>query len=149
MSGTEHVDSVDSMIIDLLVQDGRRTVTEIADHVSLSPSAVKRRIDRLERIGVIAGYTVILDHNKLGSGFEAFVELRFAGDVKVEMITMAATSVPEVLEVFTVAGDPDALVRVRVSGVQHLRDVIDRLRRSGPVIGTKTLMVLGAWRRDG
>ncbi|MER7178346.1 Lrp/AsnC family transcriptional regulator [Streptomyces hyaluromycini] len=149
MSGTEHVDSVDSMIIDLLVQDGRRTVTEIADHVSLSPSAVKRRIDRLERVGVIAGYTVILDHNKLGSGFEAFVELRFAGDVKVEMITMAATSVPEVLEVFTVAGDPDALVRVRVSGVQHLRDVIDRLRRSGPVIGTKTLMVLGAWRRDG
>ncbi|MFD4503664.1 Lrp/AsnC family transcriptional regulator [Streptomyces sp. NPDC058457] len=149
MSGTEHVDSVDSMIIDLLVQDGRRTVTEIADHVSLSPSAVKRRIDRLERVGVIAGYTVILDHNKLGSGFEAFVELRFAGDVKVEMITMAATSVPEVLEVFTVAGDPDALVRVRVSGVQHLRDVIDRLRRSGPVIGTKTLMVLGTWRRDG
>ncbi|WP_089106349.1 MULTISPECIES: Lrp/AsnC family transcriptional regulator [Streptomyces] len=149
MSGTEHVDSVDSMIIDLLVQDGRRTVTEIADHVSLSPSAVKRRIDRLERVGVIAGYTVILDHNKLGSSFEAFVELRFAGDVKVEMITMAATSVPEVLEVFTVAGDPDALVRVRVSGVQHLRDVIDRLRRSGPVIGTKTLMVLGAWRRDG
>ncbi|MET8825659.1 Lrp/AsnC family transcriptional regulator [Streptomyces sp. NPDC004610] len=149
MPSTEHVDSVDSMIIDLLVQDGRRTVTEIADHVSLSPSAVKRRIDRLERVGVIAGYTVILDHNKLGSGFEAFVELRFAGDVKVELITMAATSVPEVLEVFTVAGDPDALVRVRVSGVQHLRDVIDRLRRSGPVIGTKTLMVLGAWRRDG
>lgn len=38
---------------------------------------------------------------------------------------------------------------VRVNGVQHLRDVIDRLRRSGPVIGTKTLMVLGAWRRGG
>ncbi|MEU9336948.1 Lrp/AsnC family transcriptional regulator [Streptomyces sp. NPDC048290] len=149
MPGTEHVDSVDSMIIDLLVQDGRRTVTEIADHVSLSPSAVKRRIDRLERVGVIAGYTVILDHDKLGSGFEAFVELRFAGDVEVELITMAATSVPEVLEVFTVAGDPDALVRVRVSGVLHLREVIDRLRRAGPVIGTKTLMVLGAWRRDG
>ncbi|MFD4561899.1 Lrp/AsnC ligand binding domain-containing protein [Streptomyces sp. NPDC058469] len=60
---------------------------------------------------------------------------------------MAATSVPEALEVFTVAGDPDALVRVRVTNVQHLRDVIDRLRRSGAVIGTKTLMVLGAWRR--
>ncbi|MCX4903392.1 Lrp/AsnC family transcriptional regulator [Streptomyces sp. NBC_00878] len=149
MPDTEHVDSVDSTIIDLLVQDGRRSVTEIAEQVSLSPSAVKRRIDRLERVGVIAGYTVVLDHGKLGSSFEAFVELRFAGDVKVEMITMAATSVTEVLEVFTVAGDPDALVRVRVSGVQHLRDVIDRLRRAGPVIGTKTLMVLGAWRRDG
>jgi DNA-binding Lrp family transcriptional regulator len=149
MSDVEHVDSTDGVILGLLVQDGRRSITEIAEHVSLSPSAVKRRIDRLERLGVIAGYTVVLDHNKLGSSFEAFVELRFAGDAKVEMITMAATSVPEVQEVFTVAGDPDALVRVRVSGVQNLRDVIDRLRRSGPVIGTKTLMVLGAWRRDG
>ncbi|MGH1553719.1 Lrp/AsnC ligand binding domain-containing protein [Streptomyces sp. L7] len=39
------------------------------------------------------------------------------------------------------------MVRVRVTDVQHLRDVIDRLRRTGAVIGTKTLMVLGAWRR--
>ncbi|MGW4101594.1 Lrp/AsnC family transcriptional regulator [Streptomyces sp. NPDC004976] len=147
MPSPEHVDGVDTTIIDLLVQHGRRSVTEIAEQVSLSPSAVKRRVDRLERLGVILGYTALLDHDKLGAGFEAFVELRFAGDVKVEAITMAATSVKEVLEVFTLAGDADALVRVRVSGVQHLRDVIDRLRRSGPVIGTKTLMVLGAWRR--
>lgn len=147
MTDTGLIDSVDRAILELLVEDGRRTMTEIAERVSLSPSAVKRRVDRLERVGVIAGYTVTLDHGKLGSSFEAFVELRFAGDVKVEAITMAATSVPEALEVFTVAGDPDALVRVRVTNVQHLRDVIDRLRRTGAVIGTKTLMVLGAWRR--
>jgi Lrp/AsnC family leucine-responsive transcriptional regulator len=147
MADTEVIDSVDYAIIDLLVQDARRTITEIAEQVSLSPSPVKRRIDRLERLGIIAGYTALIDRNKISHGFEAFVELRFAGDAKVEVITMAATSVEEVLEVFTVAGDPDALVRVRVTSVQHLRDVIDRLRRTGPVIGTKTLMVLGAWRR--
>jgi Lrp/AsnC family transcriptional regulator, leucine-responsive regulatory protein len=147
MAETEVIDSVDYAIIELLVQDARRTIVEIAERVKLSPSPVKRRIDRLERLGIISGYTAVIDHNKLSHGFEAFVELRFAGDTKVEAITMAATSVGEVLEVFTVAGDPDALVRVRVSGVQHLREVIDRLRRTGPVIGTKTLMVLGAWRR--
>jgi Lrp/AsnC family leucine-responsive transcriptional regulator len=147
MADTEVIDSVDYAIIELLVQDARRTIAEIAERVSLSPSPVKRRIDRLERLGIISGYTAVIDHNKLSHGFEAFVELRFAGDTKVEAITMAATSVGEVLEVFTVAGDPDALVRVRVTGVQHLREVIDRLRRSGPVIGTKTLMVLGVWRR--
>jgi Lrp/AsnC family transcriptional regulator, leucine-responsive regulatory protein len=58
-----------------------------------------------------------------------------------------ATRIPEVMEVFTIAGDPDALVRLRVRSVDHLREVIDQLRRSGAVIGTKTLMVLGTWRR--
>ena len=147
MKDTELIDGVDRAILDLLVEDGRRTMTEIAVRVGLSPSAVKRRVDRLERVGVISGYPVLLAPGKLGTTLEAFVELRFAGDVKVETIAMAAASVAEAQEVFTVAGDPDALVRVRVTNVQHLRDVIDRLRRTGAVIGTKTLMVLGTWRR--
>ena len=41
------------------------------------------------------------------------------------------------------AGDPDALVRVRVNDLDHLKQVIDRIRRSGRVTGTKTLIVLG------
>ena len=44
---TEVIDSVDYAIIELLVQDARRTIAEIAERVSLSPSPVKRRIDRL------------------------------------------------------------------------------------------------------
>lgn len=141
------IDGVDRAILDLLVQDGRRTVTDIAERVSMSVSPVKRRIDRLERLGVIVGYTAIVDRSKLESVFEAFVELRFSGDTDVGTITMAASRVPEVLEVFTVAGDPDALVRLHATGVEHLREIINELRRSGQVIGTKTLMVLGTWRR--
>ena len=48
---------------------------------------------------------------------------------------------------FTIAGDPDALIQVRARDIAHLQDVIDRLRRSGTVTGTKTLMVLGRWTR--
>lgn len=142
------VDDVDRAILELLLENGRRTVTEIAERVNLSPAPVKRRIDRLERIGVITGYTAIIDQSRLGAGFEAFAELRFAGTTKVAAITAAATSLPEVIEVFTVAGDPDALVRIRVNSVQHLEQVVDNLRRNGQVIGTKTLMVLGSWRRS-
>ncbi|MDW6065105.1 Lrp/AsnC ligand binding domain-containing protein [Streptomyces sp. FXJ1.4098] len=55
---------------------------------------------------------------------------------------------PEVQAVFTIAGDPDALVHVRVRDIEHLQQVIDGLRRAGQVTGTKTLMVLGSWTRD-
>ena len=50
--------------------------------------------------------------------------------------------------VFTLAGDPDALARIRVANVDDLKRVIDRLRRSGKIVGTKTLMVLGSWSQD-
>jgi len=142
-------DAIDHTILRLLVADGRRTVTDIADQVNMSLSPVKRRIERLERAGLITGYTAVLDYDRLGAGFEAFIELRFAGDTEVEQITAAAARAPEVIEVFTIAGDPDALVRVRADGVHHLRSIINELRKHGAVRSTKTLMVLGSWRRGG
>ena len=63
-------------------------------------------------------------------------------------IDHAVDDLPELVESFTVAGDPDALVRLRVSDVDHLKRVIDRIRQSrrgsAKVIGTKTLIVLGS-----
>jgi Lrp/AsnC family transcriptional regulator, leucine-responsive regulatory protein len=141
------VDAIDHRIIDLLVEDGRRSIVDIAALVQLSPAATKRRVDRLERVGVIRGYTALVDHRFLGMGFEAFTELRFAGDVEVAAIQQETSAVPEVLEVYTIAGDPDALVRIRVANVEHLQQVVDALRHRRGVVGTKTLMVLGSWRR--
>jgi Lrp/AsnC family transcriptional regulator, leucine-responsive regulatory protein len=113
--------------------------------VNLSAPAVKRRI---ESLGVITGYSVRVDHAKLGRPLQAFVELRFTGTTTVDEITATAADTSEVEAVFTTAGDPDALVWLRVQDVAHLKQAIDSLRRSGRVTGTKTLMVLGTWSRD-
>ena len=77
---------------------------------------------------------------------EAFAELRFAPGTQVDDIDRAVADLPELVESFTLAGDPDALVRLRVSDVDHLKRVIDRIRRrrgSAKITGTKTLIVLG------
>jgi Lrp/AsnC family transcriptional regulator, leucine-responsive regulatory protein len=136
-------DPVDRKILDLLERNARMTFAEIGAEVGLSASAVKRRIDRLEQTGVIQGYTVVLDHAKLGRPIEAFAELRFSGDTKVDDIAGIADHVDGVQAVFTTAGDPDAIVWLRVRDVDELKTVIDHIRRTGKVIGTKTLMVLG------
>ncbi len=65
-----------------------------------------------------------------------------AGNTDVDSIKSAAASLPEVIELFTVAGDPDALLRIRADNVHHLQRVVDSLRRTTQVIGTKTLIVL-------
>ncbi|MGO9659063.1 MAG: Lrp/AsnC family transcriptional regulator [Acidimicrobiales bacterium] len=139
-----HIDAIDERILRLLQENARRTFGDIGREVGLSAPAVKRRIDRLEATGVIRGYTALVDHAHLGQSVEAFAELRFAGSTRVDDIEDIALDVPEVHAIFTVAGDPDALAWIRVSDVQNLKRVIDRLRSSGKVTGTKTLMVLSS-----
>jgi Lrp/AsnC family transcriptional regulator, leucine-responsive regulatory protein len=136
-------DAIDDKILDLLVEDGRRSASEIGRLVSLSPAAAKRRIDRLEAAGIITGYKATLDHGLLGHHIEAFTELRFEGRTQVDDIAKTISGLPELVEGFTISGDPDALIRLRVRDLDHLKRVIDKIRRSGTVTGTKTLIVLG------
>jgi len=140
----DRLDDVDRRIVGLLADNARRSFGDIGRQVGLSAPAVKRRVDRLEASGVIRGYTAIVDQGYLGQSVEAFTELRFAGSTRVDDIEEIAHDVPEVHAIFTVAGDPDALAWIRVSDVANLKTVIDRLRSSGKVTGTKTLMVLGS-----
>ncbi len=141
------LDIIDHQILELLSRNARRTMADIAERVSLSPSAVTRRIDRLERDGVISGYTVVIDHAKAGRPLQAFTEVRFSGTADLEEIRATASTLPEVQAVFATAGDPDALVWLRVPDVERLGHVIEQLRRSGRVTGTKTLIVVDTWTR--
>lgn len=142
MSERVHIDETDRRILALLEEDARRTIKDIAAQVNLSPAPAKRRVDRLEQLGVIAGYTVVLDHTKLGAEIEAFTEVRLDGDADTDSVAAEMAQRPEVREVFTMAGDPDALLRIRVDDVAHLKQVVNQLRRSSNVTGTKSLIVL-------
>jgi len=141
------LDSTDHKILDVLTADARRSASEVGRLVGLSPPAAKRRIDRLEAAGVIRGYSIRLDPRQLGEQIEAFIELRFAPGTQVSEIDTVAADHSEVIASYTLAGDPDALAHVRVRDLEHLKGVVDRIRRGrkgGPkVITTRTVIVLG------
>ncbi|MEJ8279958.1 Lrp/AsnC family transcriptional regulator [Pseudonocardia spirodelae] len=141
------IDDLDHALLRLLHEDGRRTFADMAQRIGLSTAATKRRVDRMREAGVITGFTVQVDHAKLGWAVEAFSEIRYAGTASISDIVATASRQPEVQAIYTLAGDLDALVQVRVRDLAHLQEVIDRIRRSGTVTGTRTLMVLGRWTR--
>jgi Lrp/AsnC family leucine-responsive transcriptional regulator len=143
------LDEIDRTILDLLRLDARRTVTDIAGRVNLTPAPVKRRIERLERLGVIAGYTVVADRATVGPPLEAFTEVRVAGHLDLEEAVAFAVELPEVQEAFTTTGEPDVLLRLRVDDVAHLHRVVNALRVSTKITGTRTLVVLDRWTRQG
>jgi DNA-binding Lrp family transcriptional regulator len=145
MPEPDQTDAGDRALLAELRTDGRATFSELGQRLGLSAPAIKRRMEKLEARGVITGYTAVIDDAKLGYPIEAFSELRFAGDADVTRIPAIATGIEEVRGVYTIAGDPDALVHIRARDLAHLTQVIGRLRRNGPVTGTKSLMVLGTW----
>jgi Lrp/AsnC family transcriptional regulator, leucine-responsive regulatory protein len=139
------VDDVDRRILDCLRMNARESAADIAKRVNLTPSAVRRRIAGLEKAGVITGYTVAINHDLVGASVEAYIELSFAGNADVHSILADAMRRPQVREAMTIAGDLDALLRVRVRNLAELREIVMALRTSGPVTGSRTRVVLGRW----
>ncbi|MBB3038331.1 Lrp/AsnC family transcriptional regulator [Hoyosella altamirensis] len=144
----EAIDSIDQNLLRLLQADGRATYSELAGRVGLSVAATKRRIDRLCAAGVITGFTALVDQTKLGWAVEAFTEVRYVGTTPPEDMLRAMSEIPEVAAAYTIAGDPDVLVKLRARDNRHLQNVIERLRR-GRATGTKSMIVLDAYRREG
>ncbi len=124
------------------MSDARTTYADIGQTVSLSAPAVKRRVDRLRSVGVIKGFTAVVDPKAVGWTTEAFVELFCTGRTTPAQITMATRRHPEVVGAYTVSGEADALVHLRAADMQHLEQVLERLRAEPFVTSTRSMIVL-------
>lgn len=136
------MDEVDRQILALLAEDGRRTFDDIAQRVSLSAPAVKRRVDRLRRTGTLKGFTAVLDHQALGYGAEALIELFYGPGVTLDAVAASLRAVPEVVEAWSVTGEADAIAHVRTRDNGDLERLIRELQADGTVVRTRSQVVL-------
>lgn len=136
------MDEIDHRIVALLRENARRSFQDIGERVSLSAPAVKRRVDRLERDGVIRGYSANVDPSAIGWNTHAFVELFCEGHMSGEEVRAAVGDNPEVEAAYTIAGAPSAILHLRASDTQHLEEALERLRDTQGVIRTQTQVVL-------
>ena len=136
------MDDVDRRILALLVADGRRTYDDLGQRVSLSAPAVKRRVDRLRRDGVLKTFTAVVDHAALGATTEALVELFFAPGTLLDRVAETLAEHPEVIEAWSVTGEADAIARVRTLDNADLERLIMELQRDGQVMRTSSQVIL-------
>jgi|SRR5579884_3685408 len=136
------MDRIDRSIVALLRENARRSFQDIGRHVHLSAPAVKRRVDRLERDGVILGYTAIVDPLAFGWHAEAFVDLYCEGKMPGEAIKRAVQREPGVVAAHTVAGEASALLHVMAQDTKDLELALERIRATDGVTRTVTEVVL-------
>ena len=113
----DRFDRIDRKLLQLLQRDGRITNADLAQQVGLSPSACLRRVQRLERDGVIEGYGAVLNAAAVGRATTVFIEisLHSQSEAALDAFERAASASPDILECHLMAGDYDYLLRVAVS----------------------------------
>ncbi|MAU53686.1 MAG: AsnC family transcriptional regulator [Roseovarius sp.] len=111
------MDAISERILQELSRNGRISNLDLAERVGLSPSACLRRVQDLERRGVIAGYRAVLDRAPLGVGFVAYVTVGLNAHTKAaqEAFERAMTRAPEVVECHNITGAVEYLLRVEVA----------------------------------
>jgi DNA-binding Lrp family transcriptional regulator len=135
------IDDLDRRIVAELVRDARQSYADIGARVALSAPAVKRRVDRLRRDGVVLGYSAILSP-ELAGNTEAFVELYCREPTSPDRITRVLDKYPQVVAAYVVTGEPDALVHVRAADVAELDGVIEHIRDELRLERTRSSVVL-------
>jgi Lrp/AsnC family leucine-responsive transcriptional regulator len=117
------LDRIDMKLLKVLQEDGRISNLKLAETVSLSPTAVLARVQRLTREGFIQGYEARLDPYKLGRGFTVFVEVlldRTTPNV-FDQFKAAVQVRDEIMECHMVAGGFDYLLKTRMADMAAYR----------------------------
>ena len=146
------LDRTDVAILDLLQREGRIANAELAERINLSASACLRRVQRLERDGVIAGYGARLNPSALGLGLVAFVRVQLEkhGSTSIEGFADTVAGWDEVVACHALTGDMDYLLHIVVRDLEHFsRFLLDRLLDAGGVADVNSSFVLRTLKAPG
>lgn len=143
--GEVTLDRVDRHILELLQQDGRMSMTELADKVGLTVTPCIERVRRLEREKVITGYYARVSPEALGAALLVFVEISLTHKSarSFEDFRMEILSIPHVQECHLVSGDFDYMVKARIREISQYRNLLGEiLLRLPGVTQTKSCIVM-------
>ena len=140
------LDEIDRKVLHELQEDGRLSNAELAKRIGLSRAATHARVRKLERLGVIARYTAIVDPEAVGYELLCLIGVAMAlhSQENIARARKAIAEMPEVLECWHVTGDFDYILKVAVRSRADLqRFILERLTPVPGIARVNTSLVLG------
>jgi Lrp/AsnC family leucine-responsive transcriptional regulator len=138
-------DRIDRAIVTELQRDGRIANVDLAEKVSLSPSACLRRVKALEASGVIAGYRAEIDRTKAGLGLTVFIGLRVESHSRAAsaQVEAALLAIPAVVACYLVSGTDDFMVEVAVPDLAgYERLLLDQVLAIPAVVEARSTFII-------
>jgi Lrp/AsnC family transcriptional regulator, leucine-responsive regulatory protein len=138
---TSPLEPIDRAILRELVTDGRKTLTDLAERVGLSVSAVHQRVRRLEQRGAVRGYAARLDLEQLDLPLTALISLTPIDPAAPDDYPHRLQHLSRIEACYSVAGDESYVLLVRVASPVALEELLRQIRESANV-STRTTVVL-------
>jgi Lrp/AsnC family leucine-responsive transcriptional regulator len=135
------LEAIDRAILRELVVDGRRTLTDLAERVGLSVSAVHQRVRRLEQRGAVRGYAARLDMEQVGLPLTALISLTPIDPAAPDDYPSRLQPLRQIEACYSVAGNESYVLLVRVASPAALEELLRQIRESANV-STHTTVVL-------
>ena len=123
----ERLDKIDQEILELLTKYGRISYSELAKMVRRSPSAVRKRIDKMLRDELIERFTVVLNNKKMGKGITAMLTVHKASRRRMK-IREYIIKMPAVAEAYRMTGNCGLLAIVQVGNIEELNECIQEIQ---------------------
>lgn len=137
----DHLDQLDLSILNLSIEKPRAGVREYARLLGVARGTVQARLDKMQRMGIIADYEPTISPAGMGYTGLAYVRLNLAQGV-LDQVTDHLTKIPEVIEAFSIAGDSDLLCQVVSTGPENLEEVVQQILAVPGVLRSRTEPVL-------
>lgn len=139
------LDLIDRRILEELQLNGRVSIVELAKRVHLTKTPCAERVRRLERLGVIAGYSAILDPAEINLNHVTVVHVSLVqtNDNSLDDFNQAVKDIPEVQSCLMIAGQFDYMLKVRTRDITHFRELLgDRISKLPGVMQTHSFAVM-------
>lgn len=142
MPKNHQLDEIDIKILSLLSKDGRIHYNDIAKNTKLKPPSVIERIRKLEKEGVIKGYTALINEKKLGIDITGFIGVNIDHPRNINNFESAIKELKkEILECHHVTGEFTLLLKVKAKNTEELEKLIEKIRSTNGVVKTHTMIV--------
>lgn len=136
------MDNIDKKLLQILSDNAAITATEMMPLVNLSIPAINKRIQKLQRSGVIQRFTVQVDPARVGKPICAFILIVLQHGTRMDSLMEYVHSDPDILECYGVTGEYDYLLKVCAPDVGSLQKKINHLKKFGGVVKSHTLLSL-------
>ncbi|MEO1515742.1 MAG: Lrp/AsnC ligand binding domain-containing protein [Bacteroidota bacterium] len=137
------IDNIDRKILSILMRDAKKPFTEIAKEIHVSGGTVHVRMNKLKEMGIVQGFNLSVDYNRLGYDVAAFLGIYLDKSSLYDQVAKELELIPEVVSAHYTTGNYSIFAKIICKDTDHLRVVLhDKIQKISGIQRTETFISL-------
>ncbi len=143
MHKEKYLDDLDKKILSILMENAKKAYSEIGQKLFVSGGTIHVRMKKMEEMGLVKGYNLVIDHNKLGYDIVAFLGIYLDKSSLFDQVSAELEKIPEVVGAHYTTGQYGIFAKIICKDTNHLKDLLhDKIQKINGIQRTETFISL-------